>query len=435
MSASSAQLPTPVNPTGQLAQHIPSFDPAPAIAAQQQGLSDYLSLPTREILARLGLPQVPDAAPPPKPGEEHDPQSPESSASPMDPSQLISPVTDALGTLGSGLFDNVDPTTMFDGISKATDTAANAVRPAVGSLEQNWQGVSGSAAGDKANAALANGAEVSRQAAGLRGSLAKAAATVAQAKARHIEIISEFQATIAAIGPNIIFPWGWAAAIAAANRAVAQSVEVITETQAILGGEAATVSAVGAPVPVTAAPALGASMIGPLVQMATGLISPMTSLATQSGSQAAEKKAKDDETTNRQADLAGAESPAAGGPMPVGGGAGAGGSGGGGAGATPASRLSAPASPASAAVTAESAPVSASRPAMSGMGMGGGGMMGAPMAGAGAAGAGAGNGHTAASFLHTSDQRGDIIGELGSVAPPVIGEADPNDTPDIELRI
>jgi hypothetical protein len=56
---------------------------------------------------------------------------------------------------------------------------------------------------------------------------------------------------------------------------------------------------------------------------------------------------------------------------------------------------------------------------------------GGPMGAAGKAGA---NGrHNAASFLHiTGDQ---IVGDLGSAAPPVIGQADPTERPDIELRI
>jgi hypothetical protein len=65
----------------------------------------------------------------------------------------------------------------------------------------------------------------------------------------------------------------------------------------------------------------------------------------------------------------------------------------------------------------------------------GGPMLGAPMAGAGLGGAGAVNGHTAASFLHTSNQGGEIVGDLDGVAPPVIGEADPHQSPDVELRI
>jgi hypothetical protein len=52
--------PAPVNPTGELAQHIPGYDPAPVIAAQEQSLQEFLNLPVREILDRLVLPPIYD---------------------------------------------------------------------------------------------------------------------------------------------------------------------------------------------------------------------------------------------------------------------------------------------------------------------------------------------------------------------------------------
>jgi hypothetical protein len=48
---------------------------------------------------------------------------------------------------------------------------------------------------------------------------------------------------------------------------------------------------------------------------------------------------------------------------------------------------------------------------------------------------GARSGHSAASFLHTSDQGGEIVGDLGNVAPPVIGERVADASADVELRI
>ena len=64
---------------------------------------------------------------------------------------------------------------------------------------------------------------------------------------------------------------------------------------------------------------------------------------------------------------------------------------------------------------------------------------GAPMMGAGHLGlgarSGARSGHSAASFLHTSDLGGEIVGDLGNVAPPVIGELATRQDQDIELRI
>jgi hypothetical protein len=77
------------------------------------------------------------------------------------------------------------------------------------------------------------------------------------------------------------------------------------------------------------------------------------------------------------------------------------------------------------------------RPSGGAAGVGGPGMMGAPYAPmAGGQGANASsNSHSAASFLHTTDQGGEIVGDLGNAAPPVLGEADPNEPPDVELRI
>src|SRR5437763_13309790 len=121
--------PPPVNPTAQLAQSLPSYDPTPVIAAQEQNLQDYLNLPVREILDRLGLPPFADGRPPDHPPPpEGQPDAAQPQASPMDPSALISPVTDALGTLGSGLFDGVDPTAMLQGISQAFQSTGSPLK-------------------------------------------------------------------------------------------------------------------------------------------------------------------------------------------------------------------------------------------------------------------------------------------------------------------
>jgi hypothetical protein len=67
-------------------------------------------------------------------------------------------------------------------------------------------------------------------------------------------------------------------------------------------------------------------------------------------------------------------------------------------------------------------------------GMGGSPMMGGmPMGQRGKSG---GDGsHSAAAFLHTTDQGDEMVGDLGSVGPPVIGERDASERPDMGLRI
>ena len=431
--------PGPINPTGELAQRMPGYDTAPVIAAQEQSLQDFLNLPVREILTRFGLPASANGKPPdgdPKP-EGTPPEAAQPQGNPIDPMALISPVTDALSTLGPGLFQGVDPTTMFQGISQAFQSTGGPLQQSLGSVNNAWQGASGTAAATKTATAMANGTEVAAQSDKLGTSLSTAATNVAQARVRLIEIVTEFQATLAAIGPNIIFPWGWAAAIAAANKAIAMTAEVMTELQTSLGAQAAEVTAAGAPVGVTGAPTAGNSPLG-------GLASPLMSMATKgaqagiqagTGAASSASKAANQAASETAARTTGAATaPLRGGvPATGGGGGGAGGGGAGGA-VTPRSMaMSSMVQPETNTSSTQSATV---RTTGGAAGVGGPGMMGAPYAPmAGQGGNASSNSHTAASFLHTTDQGGEIVGDLGNAAPPVLGEADPNEPPDVELRI
>lgn len=429
----------PAASTGQLAQYIPGHDPAPIIAAHEQILQDFLNAPVKDLLARLGLPSsAPETAAEDLPPAESPPSDSTAPASSMDPMGLISPVMDALGALGNGVFNGADPTAMFQGIADTFRGTGSSLQQSLGAVDNAWQGASGEAAAAKTVAAIRNGAEVGAQSDALRASLATAAAEVAQARTRLIEIITEFQATIAAIGPNIIFPWGWAAAIAAASKAITMTAEVMTELQSSLAAEAATISAVGAPVAVTAIPQLAAS---PLAGSVGQLVS-MTSQAVMSGVQIGTGLASSASSATEAppSDLAApengsADSAAPFGAAPVGGAGAAIGGGSGGPSGTPAPR--------STTTSTMVQPESASNPTQSTTartpgGASGMGMMGAPyapMAGAGLGANGSSNSHVSAPFLHTTEQGGEIVGDLGTAAPPVLGEAELNELPDVELRI
>jgi hypothetical protein len=329
-----ALLPPPVNPTGQLAQYMPGYDPAPVIAAQEQSLQDYLNLPVKEILERLGLPPFADGKPPEEgPPPEAQPEEQQPQASPMDPSALISPVTDALGTLGSGLFDGADPTATLQGVSQTLQNTGGSLKQSLASVDDEWQGESGTAAAEKTATAITNGSEVGAQSDALKSSLATAATDVGQARARLIAIIAEFQATLAAIGPNIIFPWGWAAAIAAANKAIASTAEVMTELQTSLGAEAAEVTAAGTPLEITSAPQAAAasptsSLAAPLMQMA--MKGAQAGIQAGTGAASAASQAAQEGSPDPAAVAAGGAAPVAGkGAGGAGGGAAGGGIGGG----------------------------------------------------------------------------------------------------------
>jgi hypothetical protein len=432
----------------------PRIDAGPVINAHEANLAEYLNKPVNDILARFGISPPPPATPPPAPASAGpqaalaDLGTPAASSAapstPFDPTQLIQPVTDALSMLGSGQFGDLDPTKMFGNISQALESGGQSVQQALSAMTGSWQGDAATAAATTTNDTLARGAEVSTQANDLRTSLTTVTASVRQAEMRLIEIVNQFLATLAAIGPNIIFPWGMAAAIEAATRAVNMSVEVITETQTELAGEAAKTTATGQPVSalamtpeatlrsgVTAAtPATSglAQSFSPLLQMATGLSSPVmegVSAVTEAIPHGAQTSPPGVPTNG---------APPEGDPTVTPGGALAGG-GSGVAALKP--RIGNSGTPVQPSVAASNeSPTSApnsTRP-QSAPGLGG-----APMMGAGplglAARSGARSGHSAASFLHTSDQGGEIVGDLGNVAPPVIGELATRQDQDIELRI
>lgn len=451
---------TPVNATTQLAQSLAGSDPAVIINAGDQRLADYLAMPTHQLLNHLGLPRRADLvdAVPTAAGALANPGGAMNSVS---PTQLISPVISALSTLGTGM-NPTSATSALSGIASALNGTSSPVQQALSAVQQGWQGASSAAASTKTATALANGAEVATQAAGLRNILSAATADVAQARTQLIAIIDEFEATVAANQP-LIFPWQWVAVVQAAAQAVTHAAQVMTETQSSLAAHASAASATGTPVSVTSAsqvatsgtstagslgsslsgstssaasPLSALSMLSPLMYGATAGISPALSAATAAGKAAGPAAATGatagtlaDATAADPAKATGAEATPAGksgvGATSVPQTAGGGGL---------VSRVTAPAT--SAVPEAETTAVTAAptRSAASGMAMTGAGMTGAPLAGAAHANS-AGSSHTAASYLHTSDQGGKVVRDRSTVAPPVIGEADPSDTPDIELRI
>jgi hypothetical protein len=438
-----------------LQQTSPGFDPEHVINAHETNLADYLNQPVQDILSRLGLPPLPVPAQPP--GGD-DGQTPAGAANPLDPTQMIKPATDALGTLGTGNFNNnADPTQMFQGIAQAFESAAEPLGQAVSQLASVWQGAAGSAAGAATTSALGDGARVAGQSTSLGQSLSTVATTVSQAEARLVAIINEFIAKIIAIGPSIIFPWGIAQAIQAATEAVTETSEVMTETQGAIGEQAAQVEAVGAPVPMSlapaslaavpasmaaapaslaAAPGIGAAsqFLGPTLEMGTSLISPVVegvgtvTQAAQAGAPAGAGGAADPDAAaaGTAAGNKAALAKAGGGP----------GSAGAMKGDGPHPGLAnsqlLPRIPSVPAVGEDSMPVHSGIASGNSAGMGASPMAGGPMGSAARAGAGDGR-HNPASFLHTSNDH--IVGDLGSAAPPVLGQADPTEPADIDLRI
>jgi hypothetical protein len=243
--------------TAQLAPSFPGSDASSAIAGLEQGLLGSLGTPTQQTLSELPLQQFTGSSggAPANPGG-------------LDPLHLITPVINALGTLGTGQFSGTDPTQTLSGISNAVDGNSGPLQQALGSIANDWQGESGTAANAATQAALANGAQVGSQADGLGNSLSTAASSVAQARQQMIEIIDEYHAKLAAT--DLSTHAGKAAAVAAGKQANTEAAAVMQELQDNLGSQAGQVSAIGSPVGVTQAPAAGASTAGAAGASTTG---------------------------------------------------------------------------------------------------------------------------------------------------------------------
>lgn len=429
------------------------FDPTPHLNALEHGLKDWLNKPARNLLDELNL----------NPSDRNTQDQATADAAGAGGGDMVaglmSPMLQMLGTLGTGIFQGLNPQQMFQPMTQAFQQGAQSLQGLMGQMGQGGSGWAGAgAAGTAAKTAetLGNGAAVSAQGAALGGQGMTAGADTSQGYTRLLELIQETQHRLEALSGGI--PFTAPEMGETAGSATARAVEIVTELESALSAQAANMTATGAPVALAQGPTSMMSMMGPMMQIAMSMMGPAMQMATmpltmgtqmlsqgvQAGVQAATGMAqalgKDGVGKGPSAGTKGLSTTglgSAGSPKIGSGGAGLGG---GGSAGTLAARALPSAVPANLANASEAGSATQSagvRGAGLAAGSGGSGMMGgAPMGGAGARGAGAGNGgHSAATFLHTSDQGGEVVGDLGTVAPPVIGENDPNADVDVDLRI
>ncbi|WEL92578.1 hypothetical protein P1N98_15590, partial [Tsukamurella tyrosinosolvens] len=250
-----------------------------------------LDRPVNEVLAALGLPPVPTA--PETPPQQELPAAPkgvpEAPQVPgFDVAGLVKPMTDLLSTFGSGSFEGLDPSAALSGASKALEQGVSMGMQAISQLSSVWQGPAATAATGKGLEAATGTGLVAEQGAELSTAVGEAAAVVGTGEAELQAIIDSFMAVIAALGPSLWLPPGQAAAVAAAQEHLAQATEVVARTKSQLSGLSAQVGAAGRKVPVatppttaaSAAAQAAASIIPGVVSAATGAVTAVGKLAT-----------------------------------------------------------------------------------------------------------------------------------------------------------
>lgn len=352
--------------------------------------------------------------------------------------QLFAPFTDITGLFGTGAFSSLDPSAIIEKASGFIDQAMSMSGSALKTLDQVWQSSAATEAQISGQEAQKSGEELSDRGRDISRTTQTAAATVARGNANLLTVIESFVSTAAAAAPMIITPPGQALLMASAAEHLKAAVAIVTATRADLSEDTLTMNGLAAPIPVPAPPAAGvASPFSVANEVLEGVGKPMVSKVstlvgdlaqTQAASATGLGLGTEAPTRTSAASFGGTGGGGSAGGGGAGGGIGGFGGGAGLVGAGQANLTSAP-KPGSiagtvpgAAVPAAAAGAGAAGAPMMGGGMGGGGMM-----GAGARGGGGDEEHTPRTpggyMINPAGDDNAFTGDLGAVAPPVIGGA------------
>jgi len=406
MTASAVRL--PVDPTVDQLLHASPLGPV-------------LDAPVSQVLAGLGLPPLPQLPPlPPLPGLPPLPT--------IDVGQLIQPITDLLGGFGSGDLGagGVDPTSFLDGISQALDLTMSMGSAALQALDGLWSGQGAVANSAKNAQAASDSAALGAQATGIRANTTTAAAIVGAGLAAVQGVVIKTAGLIAGAGPALLTPPGQAFALGAAADGLAEATAIVVATRAQLTGPTAGVAAAGTPVPVSGAPTGAASPLAVAGALLDGIGKPLSALTSQVGQINAGRVATAD-TAMGGSSPADAVNTTPASTMTAGLGGGIGGAGaasfGGASQLGPRGQL--PARTPGAALGQSADPIATARTVVPGAAAGTGYL---PMGAMGTArGAGASEQrHQAADYLTTAPNGREIVGEMGSTAPAVLGDEPPD---------
>ncbi|GAC47346.1 hypothetical protein [Gordonia aichiensis] len=418
-------------------------------------LGPILDRPVGDVLAGLGLPQIPQfPALPPMPGLPPLPT--------IDVGLLLQPITDLLGGFGTGDLSGaaIDPSMVFSGLSTVLDTAMSSAAEALSALDALWAGQASTGATTKTAQASVDSAALSTQGGVMSIDIQAAAGIVAAGLATVQGIIAATIGKIAVLGPGLVTPIGQSVAVGFAAEGLAEATAAVAVTRAQLLGPTTQMVVNGAPVNVTSPPTAATSAAQSSFALASsilGAVSPLVSTAAQLPSallnpvsdMLGTESITDGEAV-RGEHLVGGDGPESSGPgggsgdarvaAASAGGLGAGGLGVGvGTGSVPlgAARpgMPAPGATEPASLTPSQTtrtPAATTTPVPASM---------APMMAAGAArGAGeAAEHHEIPDYLITEEHGQQVVGDSRTVAPSVIGahtvEPEPAPTPDIELRL
>ncbi|HMS74068.1 hypothetical protein [Gordonia sp. (in: high G+C Gram-positive bacteria)] len=243
-------------------------------------LGPILDRPVGDVLASLklpALPQVPEV--PPLPGLPNLPM--------LDLTALLKPLTDLLGGFGTGNLATaaIDPSKLFTALSGVLDTAVSTSSGALKVAAQVWDGQASEAAVVKNVKVTADTTAVSRQGTTMSIDIQTAAAIVGTGLSQIQGIIAATVSKIGATLPIIVTPAGQGLALGFAAEGLSQAIAVVTATRAQLLGPTTHMTTNGVKIKVTNVPGIKGinpfSVAGSVVDTVTPVVGAVRQLPTQ----------------------------------------------------------------------------------------------------------------------------------------------------------
>ncbi|MCA1007638.1 hypothetical protein LCL87_18155 [Rhodococcus hoagii] len=225
--------------------------PMDALAASPFG--PMLNTPFTDIAAGVlpplpALPPLPELPPlPPLPGID----------------QLLQPVADLASAFGTGAFGGFDPTALLRQSSSVIDTALSMGVSGLRALDGAWDGPAALAAQSQGEQVRVTGEQLSERGNAIATVTQDAAATVSRGNAQLVAVAESFAATAVAAAPVALTPPGQTMLLAAAADHLQRALSVVAATRTELAGHQSAMAALGAEIPIPAAPAPAAGLLAP----------------------------------------------------------------------------------------------------------------------------------------------------------------------------
>lgn len=219
------------------------------------GLTSFLDTPVADVLNDLGLPAfgaptpvgVPDLsdlglpALPSLPG--------------VDPSALVKPIVDLLGTFGSGSLSGAgSPIESLGSLAGLLQSGASTLLNAISSVDADWAGQAAAAATGTAARTVGQSEQIAAQGTAMAADVQTAATIVGAGLMQLQGVVAKTVGLLTAAAPTLVTPAGQVAALGIAAEGLTEGLAVVADTRAQLTAPTAHISAVGSPVAVSEAP-------------------------------------------------------------------------------------------------------------------------------------------------------------------------------------